>query len=170
VYSLNAPLPPAIREVTATVRPALVGFDAVRESRSQTLVVKRLGVDDRRAYLGAADRARDALRGAPAVEARIADVGVFEDPPNGRGPVAYLAVESPGLRRLHDRLAEVIDPIPDLEGGDYVPHVTLARGGDGAAVERLGDVAFEPVTWTVDALEFYDARHGERIETLSLPA
>jgi len=170
VYSLNVPLPPAVRDLVGSLRPALVGFDSVREGRSQTLVVKRLDADDRREYLAAEREARAALRGAPAFEARIADVGVFEDPPHGRGPVAYLAVESPGLRRVHEQLVAELGAIPDLEGAAYTPHVTLARGGDVRAIERLREATIDRVSWTVEELELYDARHGERIVTVSLPA
>ncbi|UWG49110.1 2'-5' RNA ligase family protein [Halanaeroarchaeum sp. HSR-CO] len=170
MYSLNVPLPSAVHEAVDALRPALVGFDRIRDGRTRTLVVKRLDADDRREYLGAERRARAALSGAPAFEARIGSVGVFEDPPHGRGPVAYLGVESPGLRSLHERLADALGALPDLEGDEYTPHVTLARGGDDRAFERLRNAPLETVSWTVDELEFYDARHGERIESVSLPA
>ncbi|MFW5903321.1 MAG: 2'-5' RNA ligase family protein [Halolamina sp.] len=170
MYSLNVPLPPAVHDLAASIRPALVGFESVREGRTRTLVVKRLDADDRREYLGAERRARDALRGAPTFEARIADVGVFENPPRGPSPVAYLAVESTGLRAVHEQVTDSLGAIPGLEGEGYTPHVTLARGGDAPPLDRLRDATLEPVTWTVDELEFYDARHAERIDTVSLPA
>ncbi|MGM0398505.1 MAG: 2'-5' RNA ligase family protein [Halobacteriota archaeon] len=170
MYSLNVPLPPAVHEAVDSLRPALVGFDRIRDGRTRTLVVKRLDADDRREYLGAERRARAALSGAPPFEARITTVGVFEDPPHGRGPVAYLGVESPGLRSLHERLADALGALPALEGDDYTPHVTLARGGDDRAIERLRNAPLETVSWTVDELEFYDARHDERIESVPLPA
>lgn len=169
MYSLNVPLPHAVHDLTSRLRPALVGFDSVRAGRSRTLVVKRLGADDRRAFLDAERRAREALRGAPTVEVRIDGVGMFDDPPNGPGPVAYLAVESPGLRSIHEQLVDALGPEADFEGPTYTPHVTLARGGDGG-IERLREATIDPVTWTVDELEFYDARHHERINTVSLPA
>lgn len=170
MYSLNAPVPPAVREAIADLRPALSGFDTIRDGRTRTLVVKRLAAEDRREYLAEERRVREALRGAPAVEARVTGVEVFRDPPHGRGPVAYLAVESPGLRQVHDRVVDALGAIPDLEGEAYVPHVTLARGGDDRAIASLRDRSFDPVTWTVEVLEFYDARHGERIDRVSLPA
>nr|WP_245188670.1 2'-5' RNA ligase family protein [Halarchaeum rubridurum] len=151
-------------------RPLLTGFERVRESRDATLVAKRLDAADRREYLRAAREAKAALRGAPAFEARVADVGVFERPARGPGPLVYLAVESPGLERVHRRLVADLGGVDGIEGDDYVPHVTLARDGDTAAVERVRDHDFDPVTWTVSELEFYDARHGERIEAVSLPA
>lgn len=170
MYSLNVPLPPAVREVTDRLRPALTGFDRIRESRSQSLVLKRLPAEDRREYVDAERRAREALRGAPAVEAAIDGIDVFFDPPNGPGPVVYLAVESPGLHQLHDRLVAEFGAIQGLEGEGYTPHVTLARGGDAETIQALQERAIDPVRWTVTALEFYDKRHGERIDSVSLPA
>lgn len=170
MYSLNVPLPPAVHDLADSLRPALVGFDRVRGGRTRTLVVKRLDADDRREYLGAERRARAALQGAPAFEVRIANVGIFEDPPHGRGPVAYLGVESPGLQSIHEELADSLGALPDLEGSEYTPHVTLARGGDARALDRLRDASLEEVTWTVDELEFYDARHDERIDAVPLSA
>ena len=170
MYSLNVPLPASVWDLTAKLRPALSGFDRIRESRTQTLVLKRLPAADRREYVDVERRAREALRGAPAVEARIAGLDVFWDPPNGPGPVVYLAVESPGLFQLHQQLVEEFDAIDELEGEAYVPHVTLARGGNDAAVESVLDREFTPLTFTVDTLEFYDGRHRERIDTISLPA
>lgn len=167
---MNVPLPPAVREVTARLRPALTGFDRVRESRSQSLVLKRLPAEDRREYVAAERRAREALRGAPAVEAAIDGIDVFYDPPNGPGPVVYLAVESPGLHQLHDRLVAEFGAIEVLEGEDYTPHVTLARGGDAASIRALTERDIDPVRWTVTELEFYDGTYGERIDTVSLPA
>lgn len=170
MYSVNVPLPPAVRELTASLRPALAPFDRVRESRSQTLVLKRLPAEDRRAYLEDERRAREALRGAPAVEVAITGIDAFREPPNGPGPVIYLAVESPGLYLLHERLVDAFGAIEALEGESYTPHVTLARGDDEQAIQSLLDREIEPVRFTVDTLEFHDNRHGERIDTISLPA
>lgn len=170
MYSVNVPLPEAVRELTASLRPSLSSFDRVRESRSQTLVLKRLPAEDRREYLAVERRARDALRGAPAVEVEITGIDAFRDPPNGPGPVVYLAVESPGLHLLHERLVDTFGAIDPLEGDDYTPHVTLARGDAEAALQSLLDRSIDPIRFTVDTLEFYDGTHGERIDTVSLPA
>jgi len=169
VYSVGVPLPPAVRDLVRDFRPLLTGFERVRETRDTTLVAKRLDAADRREYLRAAREAKAALRGAPAFEARIADIGVFETPARGPGPLVYLAVESPGLERVHRQLAADLGAVEGIEGDDYVPHVTLARDGDARALERVRGHDFEPVTWTVEELEFYDARHGERIDAVSLP-
>lgn len=169
MYSLNVPVPPAVHDLARSLRPALVGFEWVRPARTRTLVVKRLPATDRREYLTAERRVRRALAGAPTVEARIDGIGVFRDPPSGSAPVAYLAVESPGLERIHRQVTADLEPVPEMEGPAYTPHVTLARDGDEHAVDRLREATVDPVTWTIDTLEFYDAEHGERIDRVSLP-
>ncbi|MFB6072271.1 MAG: 2'-5' RNA ligase family protein [Halobacterium sp.] len=175
MYSVNAPVPAAVNELADELRPALTAFDRVRERHEQTLLLKRVPADDRKQLRTAWQTAKDALAGAPAVEARVAEVDTFENPPNGSSPVVYLAVESPGLHHLHERLCDVFDPVPVLEGGDdYDPHVTLARDADGflgrRAVDDVRGREVGPVTWTIGELYLYDARHGERVDSISLPA
>jgi len=175
VYSVNAPVPAELNEVAADLRPALTGFDRIRERHEQTLLVKRVPADDRKQLRTTWQTAKDALDGAPVVEARVSEVQSFENPPNGSSPVVYLAVESPGLHGIHQRLCQVFDPVPVMEGGDdYDPHVTLARDADGfrgrRAVENVVGRDVGPVTWTIDELYLYDAEYGERVDTLSLPA
>ncbi len=179
VYSLNVPVPGAVERRAEELRPALLPFDAVRERR--TLVCKRLGespVGGGRASEAARrdgvarlrERVRSALAGAPAFEARVANVDYFERPASGDAPVVYLAVESPGLRKLHRRLCSTFDPVPGIEGDDYVPHVTLARGGPVEAARRLAEREVEPVTWTVDRLSLWNATYDEAVDEFRLPA
>jgi 2'-5' RNA ligase len=168
VYSVNVPVPPAVERVAASLHGDLHALDSVRERH--TLVAKRLGDPDSHAYPVVEKRARRALRGSPAFEARVTGIETFDNPAAGVGPVVYLAVESPALLDLHRRLAAEFDPAPGVEGDDYVPHVTLGRGGNPATVARLRDRDIEPVTWTVSDLAFYDASHRERVGTVSLPA
>ncbi len=165
---MNVPVPPAVERVAADLHGDLHALDSVRERH--TLVAKRLGDPGGEGYPAVEKRARRVLRGAPAFEARVTGVETFDDPTAGVGPVVYLAVESPGLVDLHRRLAAEFDPAPGVEGDDYVPHVTLGRGGDPATVARLRDREVEPVTWTVTELAFYDARRREQVGTASLPA
>jgi 2'-5' RNA ligase len=175
VYSVNAPVPGAVNDLAADLRPALTEFDRVRERHEQTLLVKRIPASDRKELRTAWQTAKDALDGAPAVEARVSEVDTFDNPPNGSSPVVYLAVESPGLHHLHQRLCEVFDPVPIMEGGDdYDPHVTLARDADGflgrRAVESVDGRQVGPVTWDIEELYLYDAEYGERVDSISLPA
>jgi 2'-5' RNA ligase len=171
VDSLNVPLPPAVERLAADLAPEL---RALERRDPPTLLAKRLahGGPD------AEKRVRRALRGLPPFDLRIGTVGVFYEPTTGPAPVVYLAVEGRGLEELHERLCAELDPLPGLEGADYVPHVTLARGdGRSLGLESPTDVARRldgrevgPVTWTVERLTFYDATYGEPTGHVSLPA
>jgi 2'-5' RNA ligase len=163
-FSLNVPVPGRVERIASTLAPQLSGFDRIR--RRHSLVCKRLGPGEPTRL---ADRARRALAGAPAADARVTGIDTFDDPPTGSAPVVYLAVESPGLQRLHATLCESFEPVPDLEGEGYVPHVTLARGGDVAAARRLTDRDLDPVTWTVSELHLWDAHDRETVRRFSLP-
>lgn len=167
MYSLNVPVPGQVARLATDLRPRLTGFDRVRDRH--TLVLKRLGDIDGATFSSVEKSVRQALDGAPAVEAAVTGVDAFQEPVNGPAPVVYLSVESPGLLDLHRRLLAVVDPVDGLEGPDYVPHVTLARGGDSVALERVLQTSIEPVSWTVTSLEFWDAGRDERAGRLSLP-
>lgn len=168
MYSLNVPIPGQVKRFAADLHPDLFEFDTVRDQH--TLVVKRFGDATRAEYIALEQRARRVVRGTPAFEVRIAGIDYFDQPARGEGPVVYLAVDSPGLRSLHQRLVDEFDAIPDIEGDDYVPHITLARGGNHEAARRLAERQFEPLSWTVTSLQFWDATYDEPISTVSLPA
>jgi 2'-5' RNA ligase len=164
VYSLNVPVPGEVERLAADLHPRLLSFETLRDRH--TLVVKRLGDES---LSRVRERLRAPLTGAPAFEARITGVDYFADPPRGSGPVVYLAVESPGIERLHRRLTDEFDPIEGLEGDDYVPHVTLARGGSVEDAEALADLDVDPVTWTVSRLVLWDATYRETAASFGLP-
>lgn len=163
MYSLNAPVPASVARLASGLAADLLDA-GVRERH--TLVVKRLGDDPGTM----APDVRAVVEGTDPFEARVTGVEAFRDPPRGTAPVAYLRVESPGLRRLHGRLCDRFAPVDGLEGDDYTPHVTLGRGGDvpPAAVDRLREHA-TPVEWTVDRLYVYDATYDQVATELSLP-
>jgi 2'-5' RNA ligase len=160
VYSLNVPVPPAVARLASGL--ASTCYTADTRTR-HTLVCKRLGEE----FNAVAPRARDALSGLGPFELRVADVDAFEVPTSGVAPVVYLAVESPGLLEAHERLCAVFDPLPGLEGEEYDPHVTIARGGDAG---KLIGQSVDPITWTTERLEFWDPENRVVVENLSLPA
>jgi 2'-5' RNA ligase len=164
VFSLNAPVPGTVSRLAAELHPELVPFDRIRERH--TLAVKRF---EERSLDRVRKRLRGVLRPTPAFEARVTGVDLFAEPTSGTAPVVYLAVESPGLLDVHERLVEAFGGVEGLEGTDYVPHVTLARGGDLAAARRLRDRPIEPVTWTVSRLQLWDARYREAVGSVGLP-
>lgn len=167
MYSLNVPVPPAAERLAADLHSQLTSFDRVRDRH--TLVCKRFEADE-----GEYDRLRERLRVAlsptPAFEARVTGIDAFETPTHGPGPVVYLAVESPGLHDLHERLVEAFGAVDDdLEGPAYVPHVTLARGGGAEAVDRLRALDIDRLTWTVSELHLWSRPRREAAWTVSLP-
>lgn len=166
MYSVNAPVPGRVSELAARLYPDLHAFERVRETHS--LLVKRLG--DASDVNALQRRTHRALAGTPAVEAAVTGIDYFADPPVGPAPVVYLAVESPGLEAIHADLVDVFEPVPELEGDDYVPHVTLARGGEEEAARRLTAREIDPITFTVTELEFFDGRHRLPVSRVSLPA
>lgn len=168
MYSINVPLPSAVTTLAADLATELPL--AQRRGRGEhSLVAKRLGQGDHAAYARMEARGREALRGQPAFEVRISGVGQFETAVTGSSPVVYLAVESPELVALHERLCEEFDPADEMEGDAYTPHVTVARGGDREAAARLVGRDIEPIQWTVDELSFYDADRNQPVSQVSLP-
>ncbi|SIR51022.1 2'-5' RNA ligase [Haladaptatus litoreus] len=166
MYSLNVPVPGEVARLAEKLRPSLYQFDTVRDQH--TLVVKRFG--DRQNYDRLEMQVRTALVGSPVFEAKIAEIDLFENPARGDGPVVYLAVESPGLRELHRELVAEFDCIEGIEGDDYVPHVTLARGGNPDAAQQLTERDINPITWNITRLQLWDATYEEPAATISLPA
>lgn len=185
MFSLNVPLSPAVDDLVSDLHPKLLGFERIRERH--TLVCKRFGVDDvvdgvadtpsgrphppKPAALAALrDDLRPLLAGTDPFEIAVAGVGVFDAPASGSRPVVYLAVESDGLVRLHRRLCAAFDPIEGIEGDAYVPHVTLARGGnpEPGVVADLVAAEFDPIRWRVHALDLYDPEFREVAATIEL--
>ena len=185
MFSLNVPLPPAVGRLADDLHPKLSGFDRVRERH--TLVCKRFGVaavaedgaeaddeDTEPPRTDALDRLRGRLgrplgRTAP-FEVAVTGIGVFDAPRSGSRPVVYLAVESDELVRLHRRLCAAFGAIEGIEGDDYVPHVTLARGGnpEPGAVAGLVEAEFDPIRWRVHALDVWDPEYREVAATIDL--
>jgi len=169
VFSLNVPLPSEVAALASRLARDLPAADR-RERGSRTLLAKRLAGTNRETYHRLEARAREALVGQPAFAVRVDGVDCFAEPTSGSAPVVYLAVESPGLQALHERLCEAFDPVPELEGPDYTPHVTIARGGSMAAAEALAEREIDPIEWDVTELAFYQADRDVRAGRVSLPA
>lgn len=170
-FSVNVPVPPAVKRLAADLAPELTAYDSVRDDF--TLVCKRLG--DPESFAATEQRVRDALRGAPAFEAQISELGAFRNPPVGPSPVLYFVVESPGIEQVHESLCAYFDPVPGMEGDDYVPHVTVARGVESGPLNRdptdsLIGREVGPVTWNVTELQVRDGIYGETTTRISLPA
>ena len=184
MFSLNVPLSPIEERLTSDLHPKRSGFNHVRDRH--TLVCKRFGTDavagdsDESAHTDhpsrsvALDRLCDRLRRPLArtspFEVAVTGVDTFDVPASGSSPVVYLTVESDGLVRLHRRLCADFDAIEGIEGDDYVPHITLARGGnpDSGVVVDLVDTAFDPIRWRVHALDVWDPEVREVAVTVDV--
>ncbi len=169
MFSLNVPVPSEVARLASDLAREVPGAEERSRGR-HTLVVKRLGTGGYESYHAMEARVRELLVGQPTFAARVDGIDVFEDAPRGSSPVIYLTVESPGLWDLHERLCEEFGAIDGLEGDDYDPHVTIARGGPMERARRMCDREVEPVEWTVEALSFLDAERGHEAGRISLPA
>lgn len=166
MYSLNVAVPGRVRELANRLYPELQAFSSIRQDHS--ILVKRLGNTED--YPSLAHRTRQVVAGTPPIEAAVTGIDYFEAPPNGRAPVVYLIVESPGLDRLHRQLVEQLGAVPELEGDEYTMHITLARGGSQDAADRLAGRSIDPIRWTITELLFWDAHNSRRIGSITLPA
>lgn len=168
MYSLNVPVPAPVGRLAADLARELPGATP-RGRGERTLVCKRLGEDEGGVERLAA-RVREAIAGSEPFAAEVDGVDYFEEPVTGTGPVVYLAVDSPGLVALHRRLCAAFEPVAHLEGDEYTPHVTIARGGDVAAAERLAGRDVESVEFEVTELVLWDAHRSLSTTRFSLPA
>lgn len=169
MYSLNVPVPAAVAAMASDLARDLPGAQA-RPRGEHTLGVKRLGTKQEVEYARIEARTRELLAGQPPFEVRVSGLDCFESAAVGTTPVVYLTVESPELRRLHDRLAATFAPVDGIEGPDYTPHVTVARGGTVETAQRFVERDIEPTTWTVRKLQFWDAEYGQAVSSVALPA
>lgn len=167
MYSLNAPLPAAVSVLATDIAHELPKFQ-VRQRGEHALGVKRLDHGTDQPYSRLEARTREVLAGESAFTVSVTDVDYFADAVLGSTPVVYLAVESPELVALHRRLAEIFEPVEGIEGDEYTPHVTIARGGDLAQAKRVADRDIEPIEWSVSELLFWDADERNAVSTVSL--
>lgn len=97
-------------------------------------------------------------------------IDIFDAPASGSAPVLYLVIESDALVRVHRRLCAAYGAIAGIEGDDFVPHITVARGGNpepGVVADLVG-AEFEPIRWRVHALDLYDPEFREVAATIDL--
>jgi len=172
VFSLNVPVPGRVRRLAGDLHPDLARFDRIRERHS--LLAKRFDTaldDDADSLPRLRERLRPLLRrhGAGGIDLRVTGLDHFETPPRGPGPVVYLTVESPDLHALHRRLCDAFGAVDGMEADDYVPHVTLARGGTVADADDLAERrSIDPVAWTAGELLIRDSRYREDAARLPL--
>ena len=169
MFSLNAPVPGAVSALAWELRSQFTPFDVLRDEHS--LVIKRLTARDGASFHEESKEVRAAVSGTAPFEVAITGIDWFSNPPAGPAPVIYFDVESPALFELHMQLVDALGAVSDIEGEPYQPHVTVARGGgDAELLERLREIQFEPVHWSVDRLIFWDTKRELPVGEISLPA
>lgn len=168
MYSLNAPVPGAAVTYRHELEELLGRFDSVRDPL--TLVIKRFGDRDTSALPALKQAVGENLQQWGPIEAAITGIDVFVDPPGGLGPVVYLAVQSPGLKTLHGHLNDQFGTVdPSIEGDHYVPHITLARGGDRIDIEAVTEVEMPREEWSIEELMLWSSRDEAPVKRYSLP-
>lgn len=168
MYSLNAVIPPAANEFRDDLAEVLEPFEERRDPL--TLVVKRFGSRAPTELASLTRSLGEILQQWGPIAAEIEGVDVFVDPPGGLGPVVYLDITSPGLESLHRQLVDrfgVVDPA--IEGAQYVPHITLARGGPRTGIDSVMDTSLATHEWTIEELMLWTARQDTAVTRFSLP-
>jgi len=108
-------------------------------------------------------------RGPTPFPVAVIGIDIFDAPASGSAPVLYLVIESDALVRVHRRLCAAYGAIAGIEGDDFVPHITVARGGNPEpGVADLVGAEFEPIRWRVHALDLYDPEFREVAATIDL--
>jgi 2'-5' RNA ligase len=169
VYSLNVPVPAEVARLAGELARELPAA-RTRARGTHTLGVKRLDHERDRSYARLETQVRELLAGQPPFEVQISGIDLFPDPPVGTAPVVYLVVESEELRALHEKLIDTFEPIDQIDGDGYDPHVTIARGGSPEQARQMTERSIDPISWEVDELLFWDAERKQAVSRLSLPA
>lgn len=168
VYSLNAVVPPAADEFRDELAEVLDPFEDRRDPL--TLVVKRFGSRSNTELASLTRTLGEMLEQWGPIAAEIDGVDVFVDPPGGPAPVIYLGIRSPGLESLHRQLVDrfgVVDQA--IEGAQYTPHITLARGGPRTGIDSVTNTSLPSHEWTIEELMLWTARHDSVVTRFSLP-
>ncbi len=167
VYSLNAECPEEISDISDRYEHLLAPFERIREDH--TLLVKRFHRRSPRTIEEIELELERRLTYWAPIPARVDGFGAFVDPPGGVGPVIYLTVKSPGLIELHRELVDIFGTVVEtIEGDHYVPHVTVARGGERTAIRPLTEKSIESVDWLIDELVLWDARYDQPVRRYTL--
>ncbi len=149
MWSLNAMIPRKITEMIHSFGPELNGWEDI--NKDHTLVIKRFQEINSRDNFES--EMRLLLEKTDPFEIRIGDIDIFSSVPKGSSPVLYIEIESRDLVKIHEKLINVFGVVEGLEGKDYIPHITIARG------HKNGFERFEKnldATGIVKVLEFWD--------------
>ena len=154
MWSLNVSIPQNIVRAIEEVALGVRGWEEICEE--PTLVIKRFEKRDLDGHVKS--EIRFLLESVEPFGIEIENLERFDVAEKGSSPVLYLEVKSPEVKALHETLVDVFGSVEGVEGENYIPHITIARGGSGDYTVFSGLSC--DTGWTVEMLEFWD--RGER--------
>ena len=155
MWSLNVSMPQNIVRAIKEVTLGVSGWEEICED--PTLVIKRFEKGDVDGHVES--EIRLLLEGVEPFDIEIGNLERFDVAERGSSPVLYLEVKSPGMKALHETLVDVFGSVKGVEGENYIPHITIARGGSGDYIEFDGLSC--DTEWTVEMLELWN-RDGRK--------
>ncbi len=150
VWSLNVSIPQNIVRAIGEVTSELGQGGEVNEEL--TLVIKRFEKRDLDGHLES--EIKILLENVEPFVVEIGNLKMFDVADRGTSPVLYLEVKSRGIKLLHETLVSSFGCVEGVEGENYIPHITIARG-DGVRGVDFSDFSCS-TRWTAEILEFWD--------------
>ena len=150
MWSLNVSMPQNIVRAIREVALGASGWEEICED--PTLVIKRFEKVDVSGHVES--EIKLLLESVEPFDIEIGNLERFDVAERGSSPVLYLEVKSPGMKALHEILVDVFGSVKGVEGENYIPHITIARGGGVRDVDFSGFSG--PTIWTAETLEFWN--------------
>ena len=143
-------MPQNVVRLVGEVTPRLKGWEEVCEE--PTLVIKRFERKDLDGHMES--EIKFLLENVEPFNVKIGNLKKFDVAVRGSSPVLYLEIKSPGMKALHETLVSAFGCVKGIEGENYIPHITLARGGGKEDINF--SVLPGSTQWTAKMLEFWD--------------
>ncbi|HIJ12598.1 MAG TPA: 2'-5' RNA ligase family protein [Halobacteriales archaeon] len=156
MWSLNVSIPQGIVRAIGEITPVLGRGEGIVEE--PTLVIKRFEKEDLDGHIES--EIKFLLENVEPFIVEIGNLEMFEVADRGTSPVRYIEVKSIGIKVLHETLVSVFGCVKGVEGENYIPHITIARGS-GAKNLDFSDFS-GPIQWTANTLEFWDRDKRKR--------
>ncbi len=150
MWSLNVSIPQGIVRAIEEMAPVSRGWEEIVEE--PTLVIKRFEKEDLDGHIES--EIKFLLENVEPFTVEIGNLEMFEVADRGTSPVLYIEVKSIGMKLIHETLVSVFGCVKGVEGENYIPHITIARG---SGVKNIDFSDFSgPTWWTAKTLEFWD--------------
>ncbi len=160
MWSLNVTIPQKVSRLIEEMAPALWNWEEICED--PTLVIKRFETKTAKEET----EIRLLLEKIEPFDVQIGNIRTFDIAQRGISPVLYIEVESPGIEALHEMLVGIFGCVKGIEGQDYTPHITLARGECREYIEF--EERPDPIQWEADELEFWHSGKMQKRNKIKL--